>query len=144
MFKEIFLFELSYRKSRSVTYIYFGITFLVCFLGVASSIIKLGGAVGMINANAPYVIYRMTLVSSFALSMITSAIVGVAIVRDFDHHMDGILFSAPIKKSGYLLGSFFGSYETLLLINLAVLLGFVPAFFVFSDASWFFGWEFVG
>ena len=114
MFKEIFLFELFYRKSRPATYVYFGITFLLCFLGVASPIIKLGGAVGLIKANAPYVIYRMTLVSSFALSIVTSAIMGVAIVRDFDHKMDGILFSMPIKKWDYLMGRFFGSFVTLL------------------------------
>jgi ABC-2 type transport system permease protein len=141
MFKEIFLFELFYRKSRSVTYIYFGITFLLCFLGVASSIIKLGGAVGMIKANAPYVIYRMTLVSSFVLSIITSAIMGVAIVRDFDHNMDGILFSAPIKKSGYLMGRFLGSFVTLLVINLAIPLGFIIGFLVGKYFPWEVAWK---
>jgi ABC-type transport system involved in multi-copper enzyme maturation permease subunit len=140
-FKEIFLFELFYRKSRSVTYVYFGITFLLCFLGVASSIIKLGGAVGMIKANAPYVIYRMTLVSSFVLTIITSAIMGVAIVRDFDHNMEGILFSAPIRKRDYLLGRFLGSFVTLLLINIAIPLGFISGFLVGKFVPWEVAWK---
>src|SRR5882672_3827224 len=139
--KEIFLFELFYRKSRSVTYIYFGITFLLCFLGVASSIIKLGSAVGMIKANAPYVIYRMTLVSSFALSIITSAIMGVAIVRDFDHNMEGILFSMPIKKRDYLMGRFWGSFVTLILINMALPLGFIGGFVLGKYVPWEVAWR---
>lgn len=141
MFKEIFLFELFYRKSRSATYIYFGITFLLCFLGVASSIIKLGGAVGMIKANAPYVVYRMTLVASFILSIITSAIMGVAIVRDFDHNMNGILFSAPLKKSSYLMGRFLGSFVTLLLINIGIPLGFICGFLVGKYVPWEVAWK---
>ncbi|HEV8515864.1 MAG TPA: aminopeptidase, partial [Cyclobacteriaceae bacterium] len=140
-FKEIFLFELFYRKSRSVTYVYFGITFLLCFLGVASSIIKLGSDLGMVKANAPFVIYRMTLVSSFALSIITSAIMGVAIVRDFDHNMDGILFSMPIKKWDYLMGRFSGSFVTLLLINLALPLGFISGFAIGKYVPWEVAWK---
>src|SRR5579859_405331 len=128
MFTEIFLFDLFYRKSRSATYVYFGITFLLCFLAVASPIVKLGVATGTTNANAPYVIYRMTLIASFILSIITSAVAGVAVVRDFDHKMDGILFSTPLKKRDYLMGRFCGSFVTLTVINLALPLGFICGF----------------
>src|SRR5258706_12409655 len=141
MFREIFLFELFYRKSRPVTYTYFGLTFLLCFLGVASSVVKLGGAVGMIKANAPYVIYRMTLVSSFVLSIITAAIMGVAIVRDFDHRMEEILFTTPIKKWDYLLGRFCGSFVTLFVINLAIPLGFICGFALGRFVPWEVVWR---
>ena len=84
MLKEIFLFELKYRKARAANYIYFGIMFLMCYFAVASPIVSIGGAVGQIKPNAPYVIAQMTLIMSFVLMMIASAIMGVAIVRDFD------------------------------------------------------------
>lgn len=141
MFKEIFLFELFYRKGRAVTYVYFGITFILCFLGVASSIVKLGGAVGLVKANAPYVIYRMTLVSSFVLTIITSAIMGVTIVRDFDHSIDGILFSMPLTKWSYLMGRFCGAFVTLILINLALPLGFIAGFMIGQYVPWEVAWK---
>ncbi|HLZ17227.1 MAG TPA: hypothetical protein VKQ08_09310, partial [Cyclobacteriaceae bacterium] len=141
MFKEVLLFELFYRKNRAASYAYFGITFLIGFLGVASSVIKLGGAVGLITANAPYVICRMTLISSLLLSIITSAIMGVAVVRDFDHQMDGILFSMPVKKGDYLMGRFFGSFLTLIFINLALPLGFITGFAIGKYVPWDVAWK---
>ena len=96
MFKEFFLFEFRYRKRRPVTYVYFGIIFLLSFLGIASPI---RAAVGQIMANAPYLITVWTIVLSFVFTMITSAVMGVSIVRDFDHNTESILFSTPIKKN---------------------------------------------
>ena len=123
MLKEIFLFELKYRKARAANYIYFGIMFLMCYFAVASPIVSIGGAVGQIKPNAPYVIAQMTLIMSFVLMMIASAIMGVAIVRDFDHNTEAILFSTPMKKIHYLLGRFGGSFIVLILVYSGIWLG---------------------
>src|SRR5258706_16355220 len=137
MFKEFFLFEFRYRKRRPVTYVYFGIIFLLSFLGVDSPI---RAAVGQIKANAPYLITVWTIVLSFMFTMITSAVVGVSIVRDFDHNAESILFSTPIKKIDYLLGRFCGSTLILILINCAIWMGLMSGFALAKFIPWEVSW----
>src|SRR5215510_515253 len=141
MFREVFRFELNYRKNRAANYIYFGIIFLLCFLSVASPIVSIGGAVGQIKPNAPYTISMMTLIMSFALTMITSAIMGVAVVRDFDHNTEAIMFSTPIKKIHYLMGRFWGSFLVLVLVYSGIWIGFMSGFGVGKIVPWEVAWR---
>jgi hypothetical protein len=101
----------------------------------------LGGAVGQIKPNAPYVIAQMTLIMSFALMMITSAIMGVAIVRDFDHNTEAILFSTPMKKIHYLLGRFGGSFIVLILVYSGIWLGLMTGFAIGKFMPWEVDWK---
>lgn len=141
MFKEIIRFELAYRKGRAANYIYFGIIFLLCFLAVASPVVQIGGAVGQIKPNAPYVISMMTMIMSFALTMITSAIMGVAVLRDFDHNTEALLFSTPMKKWDYLMGRFTGSFIVLILIYCGIWLGIMAGFAVGKYVPWTVDWK---
>jgi hypothetical protein len=141
MLKEVFRFELLYRKGRAANYIYFGIIFLLCFLAVASPVVRIGGAVGQIKANAPYVLSIMTLIMSFALTMITSAIMGVAVLRDFDHNTEAILFSTPLKKFDYLMGRFAGSFFVVVLVYCGIWLGFMGGFAVGKYLPWDVEWK---
>ncbi len=138
MFKEIFLFELRYRKNRAVTYVYFGIIFVLCFLVIAS---PLRAAVGQIKANAPYLISLWTVVLSAIFTMIISAVMGVAIVRDFDHNTEAILFSTRIKKMDYLMGRFCGSIVILILINCAIWMALMSAFTLGKFIPWDVFWK---
>jgi hypothetical protein len=137
MFKEILLFEFRYRGRRPVTYVYFGIIFLVSFLVIAG---PTRTAVGQIKANAPYLITAWTIVLSFLFSMITSAVVGVSIVRDFDHNSGPMLFSTPVKKIDYLLGRFCGSVIILILINCAIWMGLMSGFALAKLIPWEVSW----
>lgn len=141
MLKEIIRFELHYRKNRAANYIYFGIIFLLCFLAIGSPIVRIGGAVGQIKANAPYVITMMTLIMSFALTMITSAIMGVAVLRDFDHNTEAILFSTPMKKMDYLFGRFAGSFIVLILVYSSIWIGFMIGFGIGKFLPWEVSWK---
>jgi ABC-2 type transport system permease protein len=141
MLKEVFRFELLYRKGRAANYIYFGIVFLLCFLAVASPVVRIGGAIGQIKANAPYVLSIMTLIMSFALTMITSAIMGVAVLRDFDHNTEAILFSTPLKKFDYLMGRFAGSFFVVVLVYCGIWLGFMGGFAVGKYLPWDVEWK---
>ncbi|MFM9838947.1 MAG: ABC transporter permease/M1 family aminopeptidase [Cyclobacteriaceae bacterium] len=141
MLKEIFLFELSYRKNRAANYIYFGIIFLLSFLVVASPIASVGGASGQIKANSPFAIANLISNLTFTFTMIASAIMGVAIVRDFDHNMEALLFSTPMKKIHYLLGRFGGSFLVLLLIFSGVWVGLMTGFAVGKYVPWEVDWK---
>lgn len=141
MLREVFRFELLYRKGRAANYIYFGIIFLLCFLAVASPVVRIGGAVGQIKANSPYTLSLMTLIMSFALTMITSAIMGVAVLRDFDHNTEAILFSTPLKKFDYLMGRFAGSFLVVVLIYCGIWIGLMLGFAVGKFVPWEVDWK---
>lgn len=125
MFKEIFKFELNYRKKRAATYLYFGIIFLMCFLAVTTDVVRIGGAVGQVKQNSPIVITQMSLIVSVFLCLIASAVMGVAVLRDFEHNTEAILFSTPMKKFDYLMGRFWGSFMILLFIGSAIWVAFI-------------------
>lgn len=125
MFKNIFLFELKYRKARAANYIYFAIMFLFCLLAVTTDVVRIGGAVGQVKENAPIVIGQMIVIMGFFMTLISSAIMGVAVLRDFEHNTEAILFSTPIKKFHYLMGRYWGSLVILLLVAASLPIGFM-------------------
>lgn len=73
--------------------------------------------------------------------MITSAIMGVAIVRDFEHNTEAILFSTPMKKLHYLLGRFGGSFIVLILVYSGIWLGFMLGFSIGKFMPWEIDWK---
>ncbi|WP_439880349.1 M1 family aminopeptidase [Pontibacter sp. MBLB2868] len=130
MFKEIFLFELKYRLKRPATYIYFGLLFLMAFLAMLGLAGAFGGNIiigdasgGKVYANSPYQInWIVTLLSWFGV-LITSAMMGTPIFRDFEHKTHSLYYTTPISKAGYLFGRFFGSFLITLFVFLGVALG---------------------
>jgi ABC-2 type transport system permease protein len=131
MLKEIIRFELLYRKNRAATYIYFFIIFLMCFLAVTTDVVQIGGAVGQVKENSPIVITQMTLIVSVFLSLIASAVMGVAVLRDFEHNTEAIMFSTPMKKFDYLMGRFLGSFVVLVFIGCGIWTAFM-----LGDVMW--------
>ncbi len=122
MWIEIFKFELRYRSNRLDTYLYFFIIFI--FSMIAIDFIY-EGSLDEVKVNAPYVIaFAMSIVTTI-FSMITSMIMGVAGLRDFDHNMISIMFTSPVSKKDYLLGRFLGSFFTIVLIFSGLLLGMI-------------------
>jgi len=113
MWYEIFKFELKYRAKRADTYIYFALLF--CYALIAVDFI-FNENLNPIKRNAPYIIAKVMGIIAALFTMLTSMIMGVAVLRDFDHNVAPLLFVNPIKKSDYLLGRFLGS--TIVLPNL--------------------------
>ncbi|MCH8316957.1 MAG: hypothetical protein IIA88_00440 [Bacteroidetes bacterium] len=135
MFKEIFLFELKYRFKRPANYIYFGIFFLMTFLavnGMAGAfkgvVISVGsGGGGKVLANAPFQInILITLLSYFGI-LVTSAIMGNPVYRDFEHQTHSLFYSKPISKFGYLAGRFLGSLVIVFLVFSGLGIGILTA-----------------
>ncbi|MEQ9265095.1 MAG: M1 family aminopeptidase [Balneolaceae bacterium] len=127
MLLEIIKFEIQYRAKRAETYIYFTVLFLYSIIAVD---FLFGHELGSVKANAPFVIAQsMTIISAFFM-IVTSMIMGTAVLRDFDHNMESLIFINPIKKRDYLAGRFIGSFIVLLLIFSAMLLGLMLSCFV--------------
>lgn len=125
MWYEIFKFELQYRKKRPATYIYFVILFLLSFGAMSSDVVQIGGGAGLVKENAPVTITSMMVILSAVLMVITSAITGVAVLRDFEHKTESLMFTNPITKGDYLFGRFLGSILVALIVFMGVPIGFM-------------------
>ncbi len=141
MLLEIIRFELNYRKKRPATYIYFAIIFLLCFFAVTSkSVIIGGGGGGQMKENSAYALGNIIAVMSFAMTFIVSAIMGVPVLRDFDHKTDSLMFTTPVSKFDYLMGRFLGSFIVTVLVFcatwLALMAGFTFGRYLPWDPSW--------
>lgn len=120
---EVIKFEFKYRMGRPATYIYFGLLFLIAFLAVTTDMVQAGGSGGKLMENAPTVIMTIMLFTMFLGTFIASAIMGVPVLRDFEHSTASMIFSTPLKKNQYLAGRFIGSFLILLLITSGILWG---------------------
>ncbi|MCC5944483.1 MAG: aminopeptidase [Bernardetiaceae bacterium] len=138
MLLEIIRFELKYRLKRPATYLYFLIIFLLTMLAFASDAVIIGGAAGAVKINAPTNITTILLIITAFFMMITSAVMGVAVLRDFEHKTDSLLFTTPIQKRDYLFGRFIGSFIILIFIFSGALFGMISGttyVLLFGDAE---------
>ena len=141
MFFEILKFELKYRSKRPATYIYFGILFLMGFLAMTTDIVQAGGSNAMVKENAPAVIATMTMNMFLIVMFMASAVMGVAVLRDFEHQTESLMFSNPIKKRDYLFGRFTGSFIVMIFIASGVTWGFMLGEFWPGIGTWWPGRE---
>jgi ABC-2 type transport system permease protein len=123
MWYEIFKFEINYRIKRPETYIFF--IFLLLFSIVGVEFIFNGFDLGSIKMNAPIIIAKSMAAITGLLMIITSLIMGVPIIRDFEHNIESLMYVNPIKKADYLLGRFLGSFVVVLFAFSGMLLGFI-------------------
>ena len=69
---------------------------------------------------------------------IASAVMGVPILRDFEHKMESLIFTTNITKTSYLVGRFIGSFIILLLISSSFIWGtFLGSIMPWVDQSKF-------
>ncbi|HXI13676.1 MAG TPA: ABC transporter permease subunit [Thermoanaerobaculia bacterium] len=125
-------FEMRYHLRQPLFYILTVLYFILTFFAVTSDAVQIGGAVGNVNRNAPYVIMQFLLVMSVFGVLTTTAFVANAVHRDFELGTDALFFSAPIRKWQYLAGRFIGSFT----VGAMVYLGVVLAIMIGSFMPW--------
>ena len=109
MFFEIFRFEIRYQLKNPVFVIAAVIFFLLTFGAVTTDAVRIGGSIGAVNRNAPFVIMQILQIMSMIGIFTTTAFVANAVNRDFEFGTHEIFFSTPVKKRDYLLGRFAGA-----------------------------------
>jgi ABC-2 type transport system permease protein len=123
MFWTILRFELRYHLRRPSTYLFFLMLFLAAFFSIASDAVNLVGARGNVMKNAPFVLAEsMTVLTAFG-QVITTALVGTAILRDFQIKSHELVFTTRVTRMAYLGGRFCGAYLIMLLVYAAIPLG---------------------
>ncbi len=119
MLAEILRFELRCQLRQPVFLLAGALFFLMAFLAVTTDAVVVGGSIGNVDRNAPFVILRLLLMMSIVGVFATTAFVANSVLRDQETGTQELFFSTPIRKRDYLIGRFAGA----LLIALAV---FVP------------------
>jgi len=94
-------------------------------MAMSTDTVRIGGGTGLVKENAPTTIANMMVIVSAFFMMITSAIMGVGVLRDFEHNTESMLFTTPIKKFDYLFGRFLGSFIITLFVFTGVIFGFM-------------------
>ncbi len=138
MFNAIFQYELSYHLKRPTVYVFSVVTFLLTFLASTNDGIVIGGSNDAIYSNAPYVIMSISLLLTVIGIFMTTAIINNALIRDYDHQFDEILFTKPIGKSSFILGRYLAGVIICLLPFVGGTLGiFFASLMPFVDQSAF-------
>lgn len=141
MFWELFRFELYYRRRRATTFVFFLVIFVTSFWTLTSPTLSITGTADSTSPNSPYTIAALMAVLSFLFSLITSSMVGVAVIRDVEHQMAPIIFTTPIHKGSYLFGRFAGSLLTLTILNTGIIFGALTAYLVGKFVPWEITWR---
>jgi ABC-type transport system involved in multi-copper enzyme maturation permease subunit len=129
-FSGLLWFELRYYFRRISTYIYFGIFLALSFFminaigGAWESVnMAVGGSSGTVHVNSPYVLTVVTSVVGLFSVIITAALFGNAVYRDFETGMHPLFFTTPISKGTYLGGRFSAAFLVNIFILLSIPLG---------------------
>ncbi|HVT43791.1 MAG TPA: M1 family aminopeptidase [Thermoanaerobaculia bacterium] len=132
MLRHILAFEVRYQLSQPLFFICTAIFFLLTFGAITTDSVQIGGAIGNVNRNAPFVVMQILLVMSTIGVFTTTAFVATSIHRDFEHGTWPLFFTTPIRKRDYLGGRFFGSF----IVAFLVFVGVVAAIVIGSMMPW--------
>ena len=136
MFKTFFITELKYTLKQPMVYIFLIILALLAFGATASNNVQIGGSVGNVLKNSPFVITQfVTILSIFGL-LIGAAFFNNAALRDYNNHFNEIIFSTPLSKFGYYFGRFFGALIISTIPLLGVFLGVFLGTFIAPIMNW--------
>ncbi len=123
MFGALFAFELRGHFRRPVTWLYVAIMFLLAFFAVSSDAVLVGTALGKVKKNSPYTLAQMYAIMLAIGQIITSALVGTTVLRDYDAGVHELLFSTRITRGGYLGAKYVAAFIAMLLVFAAMPLG---------------------
>ncbi len=127
-------FELGYYLRRISTWVYFAIFFAVAFLimcaigGAFPNVsLAIAGGGGNVHINGPRSLVALVMTVSVFGFIVTAALLGNAIYRDFEARIHPLMFTAPVRKWQYLGGRFLGAYGANAIVFLAIPLGLLAA-----------------
>jgi ABC-2 type transport system permease protein len=124
MFWPILAFELRYHLRRPVTWLYIAILFLLGFSTMASEAYG-GSGLGLVKKNSTWMLALYMVLLTAVGQVITVALVGTAVLRDYEYRSHELLFTTRLTRAGYLGGRFAGSLLVMVLVFLAIPAGLV-------------------
>ena len=125
MLLRILAFEFRYQIRQPLFWIAFVLFFLLTFGAITTDVISVGGSIGSVSRNAPFVILNVLAVMTAVGTFLTTAFVANSVHRDFESQTDALFFSLPMKKRDYLFGRFAGALLVAVMVSAAVILAIV-------------------
>lgn len=123
MFREIARFELRQQVRSPLFWMITGLFAALAFATTASSAVQMGGGIGNVHRNAPFVVINtLSLFSVLALFLIPIFVAG-GVLRDFDVNTAEMVFATPVTPRAYLGGRFAGGWLASAFVLLAVAVG---------------------
>jgi len=122
MLLRICAFEIRYQLRQPLFWVAAAFFFLLSFGAVTTDVVQIGGAIGSVNRNAPFVLMQILLVMTVVGTFLTTAFAAGSVHRDVETQADAIFFSYPIRKADYLFGRLSGSLAISWVVYGAVLL----------------------
>ena len=120
MFKKLVQFVVFYQfKQRAFP------LFAILFLALGVFVGRQGFAPKGVNFNAVYQIYFYTSILTLASIFIIMFFAISAMLRDKQHHMEGLIYSSSIKKSHYFWSRFLGTFIFSVLAFTPFMLGYI-------------------
>jgi ABC-2 type transport system permease protein len=116
-------FELKQWLRSPMTWIFLAITSLLVFGAVSSDSIQIGGGVGSVYKNSPFVVESYYMLMSILCLLMTTAYMSATASRDISTGMEQFVFSSPISRSGYFFGKFIGAVTVAIIPLVGVSIG---------------------
>lgn len=123
MFGPLFAFELRSHFRRPATWLYVAIMFTLAFFAVSSDAIIVGLSLGKVKKNSPYSLAQLYAIVLAIGQIITSALVGTTVLRDYDARVHELLFTTPLTRGGYLGAKYLAAFCAMLLVFSALPVG---------------------
>ncbi|MEM7312496.1 MAG: M1 family aminopeptidase, partial [Planctomycetota bacterium] len=139
MFSTFFNFEWKFWMRGMMVYVFLLIIGFMAFGAAFTDIIQIGGGIGKVNRNAPFVIQSMYGVMSILTCLMTAAFVNGAASRDFIYNTNQIVFTKPLDKFSYVMGRYWGSVLVSTIPMLGVSLGILIAHGARAGYAWYQG-----
>ncbi len=128
-FRAIASFELRYHLKAPLFWVLFALFFAFGLFAVTSNAVSLGGPLGVVHRNSPYVVMALLMLTTLLAPLTTTAFAANSIHRDFDLDTAPLFFSLPVKKWEYLGGRFAGSFAASLLVYCGIVAAIVAGAF---------------
>jgi ABC-2 type transport system permease protein len=116
-------YEINFWLKSPMVWIFFLINAALVMGAVSSDNISIGGGVGSVHKNSPFVVQTYYGFLSMFCLLMTMAFMNATANRDFQHGMHQFVFSSPISKRDYFFGKFIGAYFIALIPMMGISLG---------------------
>jgi ABC-type transport system involved in multi-copper enzyme maturation permease subunit len=123
MLRSIAGFEFRYQLRQPLLWATAGVFLALAFIVTSTDAFQIGGGIGSLNRNAPFVVVSLLGNLSVIGSFILVAFVATSALRDFEQRTDELVFSRPVRPHDLLLGRFLGSLAAAFLCFSAAALG---------------------
>ncbi|HLI92584.1 MAG TPA: hypothetical protein VKU83_03205, partial [Puia sp.] len=101
MFREIFLFEIRTRIRRPAVYLYFLSLFVFTCFAFSTGSLPVGERE---HINSPYLISFWCAAMSMMMTLVSSPVMGMALLRDIEFQTKDYYLTYPITRPGYFWG----------------------------------------